>query len=597
MFRKIIFILSLFLVVALNAQTPFTVFDFEGDTMNPAQGTGTLTLIGGVGSSYVTGWTGTGTGGRALNTNAYPAASSNPETAGINIQVSTSGYSNIQISWNHRHSNTAANRIRLQYTLDGSSWINFDANEANATNVKLMTDPAGFDNGLFVATAGDAWYLRTADFSAITGANNNSSFAVRFVTAFPSGANAYSPSTDGQNYAVTGTQRYDNITFSHIDSNTVLPPVANPAGGTYSSAINVSLTTATENADIYYTTDGNDPSAQTGTLYTAPISLSENTTLKFRAEKAGMTPSAVVNEVYVFPIQINTLAQLRQHQPGNNNLYVIVNEVLVTYAQSFRGQKFIQDQTAAILIDDYNGIITTQYQIGDGITGLTGTMSEFGGMLQFIPNADPGQPSSTGNTILPNVITMQDFINNFDTYESQLVAIQNISFTAASGNFAVGTVYPLNDGSNTINFRTSFYDADYIGQEVPSDQLSMIGILTERADGRFITSRYSNDFRPTYESDMVVSFNHRLIGNYPNPFNPSTTIAFELKSNSLVDISVFNVKGQKVKTLVNQEMSSGNHTVNWNGTDENSNEVSSGVYYYRMSTPDFVQIKRAILVK
>jgi len=88
-----------------------------------------------------------------------------------------------------------------------------------------------------------------------------------------------------------------------------------------------------------------------------------------------------------------------------------------------------------------------------------------------------------------------------------------------------------------------------------------------------------------------------IIGNYPNPFNPVTTIAFNVAREGLVNIEVYNIKGQKVKTLVNEVMSTGQHSVLWNGDDAMGHNVSSGVYFYRMVSGGCVSVKKMVMVK
>ncbi len=85
--------------------------------------------------------------------------------------------------------------------------------------------------------------------------------------------------------------------------------------------------------------------------------------------------------------------------------------------------------------------------------------------------------------------------------------------------------------------------------------------------------------------------------NYPNPFNPTTTIYFQLPADGKVNISVFNIKGQKVKTLTNEFMKAGNHSVVWNGTDKNGNTVSSGVFFYKIETFNVTSLKKMVLIK
>ena len=85
--------------------------------------------------------------------------------------------------------------------------------------------------------------------------------------------------------------------------------------------------------------------------------------------------------------------------------------------------------------------------------------------------------------------------------------------------------------------------------------------------------------------------------NYPNPFNPSTTISYSVKEALPVTIEIYNVKGQLVKTLINEQKAAGTHTVVWNGTDNSNRPVSSGVYYYKMNAGKYSSTKKMIMMK
>ncbi len=88
------------------------------------------------------------------------------------------------------------------------------------------------------------------------------------------------------------------------------------------------------------------------------------------------------------------------------------------------------------------------------------------------------------------------------------------------------------------------------------------------------------------------------LSNYPNPFNPSTSIMFNVKQNSdFVNLEVYNIKGQKVKTLINEEMQSGKHSIIWSGLDDENKPVSSGIYFYKLKTNKKESVKRMLLLK
>jgi hypothetical protein len=85
--------------------------------------------------------------------------------------------------------------------------------------------------------------------------------------------------------------------------------------------------------------------------------------------------------------------------------------------------------------------------------------------------------------------------------------------------------------------------------------------------------------------------------NYPNPFNPKTIISFSLAEAGNVSLEIYNVKGQKVKTLINKEFELGQHQISWEGTDDDGKLVSSGVYCYKMKSGNYTSTKKMILMK
>ena len=99
------------------------------------------------------------------------------------------------------------------------------------------------------------------------------------------------------------------------------------------------------------------------------------------------------------------------------------------------------------------------------------------------------------------------------------------------------------------------------------------------------------------ELSRIVPASYTLNQNYPNPFNPSTEIAFALPSASHVTLTVYNILGQSVKTLVDGDLTEGSHQVTWDGTDNGGSIVSSGIYFYRIQANNFVATKKMTLLK
>jgi subtilisin family serine protease len=111
-------------------------------------------------------------------------------------------------------------------------------------------------------------------------------------------------------------------------------------------------------------------------------------------------------------------------------------------------------------------------------------------------------------------------------------------------------------------------------------------------------NRAGNIYQTTPADDAVTppAFTE-LKGNYPNPFNPRTTIRFSLESTQPVSLEIFNQKGQKVRTLLDASLPAGNHLSVWDGRDDNGTGVSSGIYYYRMRSGKFSSTRKMVMMK
>ncbi|HNX03550.1 MAG TPA: T9SS type A sorting domain-containing protein, partial [Candidatus Cloacimonas sp.] len=103
--------------------------------------------------------------------------------------------------------------------------------------------------------------------------------------------------------------------------------------------------------------------------------------------------------------------------------------------------------------------------------------------------------------------------------------------------------------------------------------------------------------QPVANEDPVITAITSLKGCYPNPFNPETTIRFSVKDKTPVELNIYNILGQKVRTLINKPLEAGEHTVVWNGTDNRDHSVASGIYFYRMKAGNYTETKKMILKK
>lgn len=115
------------------------------------------------------------------------------------------------------------------------------------------------------------------------------------------------------------------------------------------------------------------------------------------------------------------------------------------------------------------------------------------------------------------------------------------------------------------------------------------------SDGYFF-NLYSLDENSSDTNEISNNLQAIKLNIYPNPFNPVTNISFETKSKGNTRIDIFNVKGQKVKTILNEIIDRGHHVYQWDGTDENTN-ISSGVYFCRIKTENAEMTKKLVLIK
>jgi hypothetical protein len=146
---------------------------------------------------------------------------------------------------------------------------------------------------------------------------------------------------------------------------------------------------------------------------------------------------------------------------------------------------------------------------------------------------------------------------------------------AQAGNPPSGTVYdPENDGIPLKSLGVHEHwnnstDKQYSRNLGTGEGIELIKILRNTPTA---VERSNGDIPDTF----------KLFANYPNPFNPSTTICYSLPASADIRLNIYNLKGEKVRTLINQHQSTGTFAVSWNGRNDNNVRVASGIYVYRL---------------
>jgi len=260
---KNLFTIILLLLIATNAwsQSTIALWNYDNITGTPATpianvGSGTSLKIG----SFVVAAAATGMdplindgcgSQNGLNPGAW-AFTATPgltnESSGVQYNASTVGYSNIVFTWDQRSSNTAVNTVRLQYTLDGTTWTNFTMTVNNTTFCL-----GELNDGRFQNSTAEAYRRISVNLSSILGANNNANFGVRILAAHYQTSGAFRTTAVPTTVATGGTMRFDNVSFKTQAAN-VIPSVSIAAASNvakYAESIglvNVPITVANANS-------------------------------------------------------------------------------------------------------------------------------------------------------------------------------------------------------------------------------------------------------------------------------------------------------------------------------------------------------------
>jgi len=176
---------------------------------------------------------------------------------------------------------------------------------------------------------------------------------------------------------------------------------------------------------------------------------------------------------------------------------------------------------------------------------------------------------------------------------------------ASDGDFSGCVIQPdqIVDGHLTDEARRALQAQGYTVEEVAGDDGSTSAKLTRMVDGKeevieinlALCKPASEAAKESTEADLPEGYS--LSQNYPNPFNPTTQFDFSLPKSEQVRIDIFNVNGQKVRTLVDGAYPAGSHTVTWDATSDNGDPVATGVYLYRLTAGEVTQTKKMSFIK
>lgn len=163
-----------------------------------------------------------------------------------------------------------------------------------------------------------------------------------------------------------------------------------------------------------------------------------------------------------------------------------------------------------------------------------------------------------------------------------LYPLRWIELDSNSGSLASGE-------SDEINISFDTHDLE--------PELYTCNIVVSQEENGYVNIPVELTVNPTFAEENQLPQAPVLFDNYPNPFNPSTTISYQLTGDSYVSLSIYNIRGQLVKTLVNDTGTPGNYSVVWSGKDDNDQSVNSGIYFSRLVVGDQTSVKKMLLLK
>jgi hypothetical protein len=297
------------------------------------------------------------------------------------------------------------------------------------------------------------------------------------------------------------------------------------------------------------------------------------------------------------------IALVKYNNPGHNYMAVFLHNGVDTW----------YDFTDYYTGDDPHGICAADLDLDGDLELITSAISER--RIEIFDGDGSGAFYSARLGYPWAIFNIQDdYSMSFTTgsFNSKWTKIKNqidnarlgdpeklyINFTSGSGG-----VYPYTaaDGEPAVGQGMNQRTYDYLNSFLP-ENAERCGVIMMDYPGPGLIEAIinQNSLMPTSvedDNDGTLPLSFQIYQNYPNPFNPMTKIKYSLPQRSHLKIEVYNVLGQRVRTLVDREESAGSYTVNWDGKAEDGQAVSTGVYLYRFQAGEYVQTKKMVLLK
>ena len=161
------------------------------------------------------------------------------------------------------------------------------------------------------------------------------------------------------------------------------------------------------------------------------------------------------------------------------------------------------------------------------------------------------------------------------------------------------SVWVYADGEAPTDTASYTFTPDGVDLGTAAPTFFIIGLTDDDSSAVLIDEVWYNE-TPTgmgISDDAPIASSYELGQNYPNPFNPVTTLRYDLPENSLVNITIYDMLGRQVKTLINQTQDAGYRSVIWDATNDYGKPVSAGIYLYQIQAGEYISTKKMVLLK
>lgn len=325
-------------------------------------------------------------------------------------------------------------------------------------------------------------------------------------------------------------------------------------------------------------------------------------------------PSDTSFSIYFFVVRDNGLSvkdvQYTWGYPDDASGYegynVTVKGIVLTDSSQFTNYYYIQEKEepwyGIRIYDKYHH----GFAIGDQVQ-VSGMVQERYGVTEIAvqDSATGAQLLSSGNDVNPQDVTTGEIATggaNAEAYESCFIRVKNLTVTNPfpDGNNNFGE-FMVNDGSGDLRVDdlSRKFNGNLDSAFALNDHIDEIVAIHYYSYGNYkILPRSDEDIIGHTDIDAPqVVFDFSLNQNYPNPFNPTTTIEYQIAKQGNYAVNIYNVLGQRIRTLVNGVQTSGAHKITWDGKDDFGKQVSAGIYFYRLKGEKISITKKMLLVK